>query len=47
MELLKQSDYSVSDICFQVGFNDTSHFTKTFKKHTKQSPLSYRITNNQ
>jgi len=46
MDLLNQSDYSVSDICFQVGFSDTSHFTKTFKKHTKQSPLSFRNNNN-
>jgi AraC-like DNA-binding protein len=46
IDLLKQSDYSVSDICFQVGFNDTSHFTKAFKKHTKQSPVSFRSTNN-
>ena len=45
-DLLKQSDYSVSDICFQIGFNDTSHFTKTFKKYTKQSPSSFRSTNN-
>jgi len=45
MDLLKQSDYSVSEICFQIGFNDTSHFTKTFKKHTKHSPLSFRNAN--
>ncbi|MDR3711194.1 MAG: AraC family transcriptional regulator [Puia sp.] len=42
MDLLKKSDYSVSEICYQVGLNDTSHFTKMFKKHTRQSPLSYR-----
>jgi len=45
MDLLTQSDYSVSEICFQIGFSDTSHFTKTFKKHTKQSPLSFRSNN--
>ena len=44
MDLLKQSDYSVSEICFQIGFNDTSHFTKAFKKHTQQSPLAFRNT---
>lgn len=42
IDLLKQSDYSVSEICFQIGFNDASHFTKAFKKHTKQSPLAFR-----
>jgi AraC-like DNA-binding protein len=45
IDLLKQSDYSVSEICFQIGFNDTSNFTKTFKKHTKQSPLFFRTAN--
>jgi AraC-like DNA-binding protein len=41
-ELLKHSDYSISEICFQIGFNDTSHFTKTFKKRNKLSPLAFR-----
>ncbi len=45
MDLLKRSDYSVSEICFQIGFNDTSHFTKAFKKYTKQSPLFFRNAN--
>lgn len=45
VDLLKQSDYSVGEICFQIGLNDTSHFTKMFKKHTKQSPLSFRNAN--
>ena len=47
MDLLTQSDYSVSEICFQIGFNDTSNFTKAFKKHTKQSPLVFRNANKQ
>ncbi|OCX52062.1 hypothetical protein BEL04_11185 [Mucilaginibacter sp. PPCGB 2223] len=42
IELLKQSDYSVSEICFQTGFSDASHFTKVFKKHTRQTPLAFR-----
>jgi len=42
MDLLTQSDLSVSEICFQIGFNDASNFTKAFKKHTKQSPLAFR-----
>jgi AraC-like DNA-binding protein len=41
-ELLKYSDYSVSEICFQTGFNDTSHFTRAFKKRNKLSPLVFR-----
>jgi len=45
MDLLTQSDYSVSEICFQIGFNEPSHFTKVFKKHTKLSPLFFRTAN--
>lgn len=44
-ELLKYSDYSISEICFQTGFNDTSHFTRTFKKRNKVSPLAFRKAN--
>ena len=47
IDLLKQSDFSVSEICFQIGFNDASHFTKAFKKHTNQSPLAFRNANRQ
>ena len=47
MDLLEQTDLSVSEICFQIGFNDASHFTKAFKKHTKQSPLAFRNTHSQ
>lgn len=45
IDLLKRSDYSVSEICFQIGFNDASNFTKAFKKHTQQSPLAFRNSN--
>lgn len=44
-DLLKYSDYSVNEICFQTGFNDTSHFTRTFKKRNKVSPLAFRKAN--
>jgi AraC-like DNA-binding protein len=44
-DLLKHSDYSVSEICFQIGLNDTSHFTNMFKKYTKQAPLVFRNAN--
>ncbi|MEM9982283.1 MAG: hypothetical protein AAF734_07290 [Bacteroidota bacterium] len=26
-----------------MGFTDTTHFSKFFKKHTNQTPLQYRI----
>ena len=42
LELLQSTELSVSEICFEVGFQDTSHFTKTFKLKYKQSPSEYR-----
>jgi AraC-like DNA-binding protein len=42
LELLQSTELSVSEICYEVGFQDTSHFTKTFKKKYHQSPSEYR-----
>lgn len=41
-KLLEESDLSVSEIMWQVGFDDLSHFSKLFKKHYSLSPRSYR-----
>lgn len=42
LELLQSTDLSVSEVCFGVGFQDTSHFTKTFKQKFNQTPSEYR-----
>ena len=42
VELLQSTELSVSEICYEVGFQDTSHFTKTFKQKYNQSPSEYR-----
>ena len=42
LELLQSTELSVSEICYEVGFQDTSHFTKTFKLKFNQSPSEYR-----
>ena len=39
---LVDSDKPVSDIGFESGFGDISHFYKTFKNKKKLSPLNYR-----
>ncbi|MBC7830261.1 MAG: AraC family transcriptional regulator [Chitinophagaceae bacterium] len=39
---LVHTDKPVSDICFESGFGDVSHFYKTFRNKKKQSPLYYR-----
>ncbi|WP_169305631.1 helix-turn-helix domain-containing protein [Sphingobacterium alkalisoli] len=40
--LLGFTDFSISEICYKVGFNDTSYFTKLFKKKYNLSPFEYR-----
>lgn len=41
-ELLLQSDRNLSDIAIECGFFDQSHFNKTFRAATSQSPGEYR-----
>lgn len=42
MQQLVHTEKSISDIAFDSGFGDVSHFFKTFKKEKKLSPLNYR-----
>ncbi len=42
VELIQSTELSVSEICYEVGFQDASHFTKTFKKKYNQTPSEYR-----
>jgi AraC-like DNA-binding protein len=32
----------IADICFEVGFNNISHFNKTFKQLKGVSPREYK-----
>ena len=41
--LLLNSERSVKEIAFGLGFNDQAHFTKYFKSKTDQSPNTYRL----
>lgn len=40
--MLARSPESVQEITFRLGFKDAAHFSRFFKKHAKQSPLSFR-----
>lgn len=40
--LLMNGDLPVSEISDRLGFNDSSHFCRTFKKHVGTSPSAYR-----
>ena len=42
IELLRDTELSVTQICSRVGFNSLSHFTTTFRRHTGFSPSAYR-----
>jgi len=41
-QLLRNSEKSVYEICFESGFGNISYFNKTFKKITGKTPLQYR-----
>lgn len=41
-KLLAEKPTSITDICFESGFNNFSHFNKLFKEYTGQSPSDYR-----
>jgi len=42
IQQLVQTDKPISDISFESGFGDVSHFYKTFKQKMHISPLNYR-----
>lgn len=42
MAMLKDTALQVSEIMYRVGFVNTSHFERSFKKITGTSPLEYR-----
>ena len=41
-KLLAESDFSITDICYECGYNNFSHFNSYFKKITGKSPSEYR-----
>ena len=41
-KLLSESQSSITDICFECGFNNFSHFNKLFREFTGKSASKYR-----
>lgn len=41
-QLIKTTDKSITEICFEVGFNNPTHFSRIFKKQTNMSAREYR-----
>jgi AraC-like DNA-binding protein len=42
MELLRETDRSVTEICFDVGFASLGTFSRTFRAVVGESPSAYR-----
>jgi AraC-like DNA-binding protein len=42
MALLRNTDQSVTDICFAVGFSSLGTFSRTFREIVGQSPSAFR-----
>ncbi len=43
-DLMKKSNYSISDITYAVGFSDLRTFGRAFKKLTDLTPLQFKKT---
>jgi AraC-like DNA-binding protein len=41
-KLLAEQPISITDVCFESGFNNFSHFNKLFKEFAGKSPSKYR-----
>jgi two-component system, sensor histidine kinase ChiS len=41
-ELLNQTDKTIAEICYEVGFNDQAYFSRAFKKQYGKSPTAFR-----
>ncbi|GGG57481.1 AraC family transcriptional regulator [Croceivirga lutea] len=41
-KLLAEQNMSITEVCFACGFNNFSHFNKSFKNFTGQNPSEYR-----
>lgn len=42
--MIKNTNYSLTDICFEAGFNSSSYFSSCFKQYFNMTPTQYRHT---
>ncbi len=44
--LLVYTDKTAKEIAYEIGFDDASHLSRLFKKHTSMTPLEFKNTSN-
>ncbi len=42
MKLMKASDFSITEVAYEVGFGDLRTFERAFKKHTLTTPIEFK-----
>lgn len=40
--LLRQTDWTISEISYSLGFEEVAHFSNFFRKQTSLSPVAFR-----
>ncbi len=43
MFLLRETDRTVTDVCFEVGFISPGTFSRTFREIVGETPSAYRV----
>lgn len=43
MFLLRETDHSVTEVCFAVGFTSLGTFSRTFREIVGETPSAYRV----
>jgi AraC-like DNA-binding protein len=43
-QYIKNSNLSINEITFMLGFSEPANFTRAFKRWTDHSPSEYRLT---
>jgi AraC-like DNA-binding protein len=46
-EMLVETNYSVKEVCYKVGFNSPSYFVKCFREKYKVTPYQYSMQHHQ
>lgn len=42
MELMRASDFSITEVAYEVGFVSLQAFERAFKKHTLMTPIQFK-----